>query len=82
MNPYKFLRKTIYGWKMLFEKFKEGCLVHDHLLNLSRMKEAILSLVLPGASNKVSAHEDIWFGGRCYLKSFKMTFQWMAISDI
>ena len=44
MNPYKFLRKTIYGWKKLFEKFKEGCLVHDHLLNLSRMKEAILSL--------------------------------------
>ena len=44
MNPYKFLRKIIYGWKKLFAKFKEGCLVHDNLLNLSRMKKAILSL--------------------------------------
>ena len=44
MNPYEFLRNTIYGWKTLFEKFKEGCLVHEHLLNLSRMKEAIMSL--------------------------------------
>ena len=25
INPYKFLRKTICGWKKLFEKFKEGC---------------------------------------------------------
>ena len=41
MNPYIFLRKLICGWKKLFEKFKVGCLVQDHLLNLSSMKEAV-----------------------------------------
>ena len=44
MNPYKFQRKLICGWKKLFEKFKVGCLVQDYLLNLSSMKEAFLSL--------------------------------------
>ena len=32
------------GWKKMFEKFQEGCLVHDHLLYLSEMKEAFMSL--------------------------------------
>ena len=26
------------GWKKLFEKFQEGCLVHDNLLYLSEIK--------------------------------------------
>ena len=47
MNPYKFLRKLICGRKKLFEKFKVGCLVQDHILNLSSMKEAFLSLCFP-----------------------------------
>ena len=47
MNPYKFLPKLICGWKKLFRKFKVGCLVQDHLLNLSSMKEAFLSLCFP-----------------------------------
>ena len=34
------------GWKKLFEKFQEGRLVHDHLLYLSEMKEALMSLFL------------------------------------
>ena len=34
------------GWKKLFEKIQEGCLVHDHLLYLSGMKDAFLSLCL------------------------------------
>ena len=32
------------GWKKLFEKFQEGCLVHDHPLYLSEMKEAFMSI--------------------------------------
>ena len=32
------------GWKKLFEKFQEGCLVNNHLWYLSGMKEALLSL--------------------------------------
>ena len=31
------------GWKK-FEKFQEDCLVHDHLLYPSEMKEAFLTL--------------------------------------
>ena len=31
-------------WKKLFEKFQEGCLLHDHLWYLSGMKEAFQSL--------------------------------------
>ena len=37
------------GWKELFEKCQEGCLVyvvHDHLWYLSGIKEAFLSLFL------------------------------------
>ena len=34
------------GWKKLFEKFQEGCLVHDNPLYLSKMKEAYMSIVL------------------------------------
>ena len=55
------------GWKKLFEKIQEGCLVHDNLLYLSEMKEAFMRLFWPEASNQVSAHEDIWFGGGCCL---------------
>ena len=33
------------GWKELFEKFQEGCLVHDHLGYLRGIKEAFLSLL-------------------------------------
>ena len=57
------------GWKKLFEKIQEGCLVHDHLLYLSEMKEAFMR---PEASNQVSAHEDIWFGGGCCLINIKI----------
>ena len=34
------------GWKKLFEKFQEGCLMHDHLWYLSGMKEAFPGLFL------------------------------------
>ena len=60
-------------WKKLFEKFQEGCLLHDHLWYLSGMKEAFQSLFLPDLSNQVSAHEDTWFGGRFCLTNFKMS---------
>ena len=35
------------GWKKLLEKFQESCLGYDHLLYLSEMKEAFMSIVLP-----------------------------------
>ena len=38
MHPNKFLLK-----RNKRNKFQEGCLVHDHLLYLSEMKEAFLS---------------------------------------
>ena len=59
------------SWKKL-EKFQEGCLLHDHLLYLSEMKEAFMSLFWPEASNQVSAHEDIWFGGGCCLTNIQI----------
>ena len=31
-------------WKKFFEKFQEGCLLHDHLWYLSGMKEEFQSL--------------------------------------
>ena len=31
------------GWKMLFEEFQDGCLVHANRLYLNGMKEAFLS---------------------------------------
>ena len=43
--PIKFQLKEYVGWKKLFEKFQEGCLVHGHLMYLSRRKEAFLSLI-------------------------------------
>ena len=43
--PSGFCREYM-GWKKLFENFQESCLVHDHLLDLSGMKEAFMSLVL------------------------------------
>ena len=44
--PLSFCSREYVGWKKLFEKFQEDCLVHDHLLYLSGMKEAFLSLFL------------------------------------
>ena len=41
----KFLLKRIYGLEDV-EEFQDGCLVHDHLLYLSGMKEPFLSLFL------------------------------------
>ena len=38
--PSGFCSREYKGWKKLFEKFQEGCLVHDHLWYLSGMKEA------------------------------------------
>ena len=44
--PISFSSREYMGWKKLFEKFQEGCLVHDHLLYVSEMKEAFMSIVL------------------------------------
>ena len=44
--PLSFCSRECVGWKKLFEKFQEDCLVHDHLLYLSGMKEAFISLFL------------------------------------
>ena len=41
-----FCSREYMGWKKLFEKFQEGCLVHDHLLYLSEIKEAFMRLFL------------------------------------
>ena len=60
------------SWKKLFEKFQEGCLVHDNRLYLSGMNEAFLSHFWPDTSNQVSTHEDIRFGGRCCFKFFRI----------
>ena len=65
MHPNKFLLKRIYG-------LEEGCLLHDHLLYLSEMLEAFISLFWPEASNQVSANEDIWFGGEWCLTNIKI----------
>ena len=46
MHPNKFLLKRNMGWKKSLEKFQECCLVHDHILYLSGMKEAFLGLSL------------------------------------
>ena len=43
MPPIKILLKSYVGWKKLFEKFHEGCLVHANRLYLRGMKEAFLS---------------------------------------
>ena len=42
--PISFCSREYMGWKKLFEKFQECRLVHDHLLYLSEMKEAFMSL--------------------------------------
>ena len=44
MPPIKFTLKKYVGWKKLFENFQEGCLVHDHLMYLSRRIEGFMSL--------------------------------------
>ena len=44
--PISFCSREYMGWKKLFEKIQEGRLVHDHLLYLSEMKEAFMSLFL------------------------------------
>ena len=59
-------------WKKLFEKFQEGCLVHDHRLYLSGMKEAFLSHFWPDTSYQVSTHEDILFGASCCCKYIRI----------
>ena len=41
---FKFILKRIYGLKECVEEFQDGSLDHDHLFNLSGMKEAFLSL--------------------------------------
>ena len=47
MHHNKFLLKGIYGLEeVVCEKFQEGCLVHDHLLYLSEIKEAFMRLFL------------------------------------
>ena len=43
--PISFCSREYMGQK-IFEKFQKGCLVHDHLLYLSEMKEAFMSLFL------------------------------------
>ena len=41
--PSDICSRKYMGWKKLFKKFQEGCLVHDRLWYLSGMKEAFLS---------------------------------------
>ena len=43
MSPSGYCSRKYMAWKK-FEEFEEGCLVHDHLLYLSGMKEAFMSL--------------------------------------
>ena len=62
------------GWKKLFEKFHKGCLLHDHLLYLSGMKEAYLSLFLTWLSNQVSAQENKCVGRSCLKNSIKVVY--------
>ena len=77
------------SWKKLFKKFQESCLVHDHHLYLSGMKEAFLSHFWPDTSNQVSeppcclvsAQENIWFSRRSCFKNSKMVVLCMAIFD-
>ena len=52
---------------MVFEEFNESCKVHGHLWYLSGMGEAFLSLFQRDPSNQLSAHDNIWFEGRCCL---------------
>ena len=60
--PSSFCSREYMSWKKLFEKFQKGCLVHDHHLYLSGMKEAFLSHFRPDTFDQFSSHEDIWFG--------------------
>ena len=59
---------------MLFEEFNESCKVHGHLWYLSGMGEAFLSLFQRDPSNQLSAHDNIWFGGRCCLYNLRWLF--------
>ena len=47
-----YAQKKYVGWKKLFENFQEGCLVHDHLMYLSRRIEGFMSLFLPTHPNQ------------------------------
>ena len=38
-----------------------------------------MSLFWPEASNQVSAHEDIWFGGGCCLTNIKIAVKLLTI---
>ena len=62
MSLIKFLLKRIYELEEVVWKFKEGCLEHDHLLYLSGMKEAFLSLFLawPIQSSFCSWGHIVW----------------------
>ena len=42
--PSSFYSRENMCWKKFFEKFQEGCLLHDHLWYLSGIKEAFQSL--------------------------------------
>ena len=44
--PSSFCSREYMGWKKLFEKFQEGCLLQDHLWYFSGIKEAFLSFLL------------------------------------
>ena len=77
----KFLLKRIFGFEDV-EEFQDGCLVHDHCLYLSGMNESFLSLLSLYANNQVSAHEDIWFGGRCCSKNINIVVLFLTIFDI
>ena len=56
MPPIKFLLKRVYELEEVVWKVQEDCLVHDHRLYLSGMKEAFLSHFWPDTSNQVSTH--------------------------
>ena len=44
--PIIFCSREYIGWKKLFKNIQKDCLVHDHLLYLSEMKEAFMSLFM------------------------------------
>ena len=62
MPPIKFTLKKYVGWKKLFENFQEGCLVHDHLIYLSRRIEGFMSLFFtwPTQTNFCSWRHMVW----------------------
>ena len=58
--PSSFCSREYVGWKRLFEKFQEGCLVHANRLYLRGKKEAF------GLTHPINLLlMRTWFGGRC-----------------